>query len=122
MPPPGPKKYVFLRGFFDNNPARPFVALATQNKEVVRFAGVGGLDFYGSIRAETVDNPGAYIMDHAHLSDILAAVGAVVDATYALLPGDAGFALSYDDYVSLDIMGSAPGRSYQPYTPQFVDL
>lgn len=111
-----------MRGVLNDDPAQPFVVLATQDREVVRYSSSVGLTWFGSVNPTEVDNPGQYASHHADLDKIVTAVGQVVDGAVTSITAGSYYIVSYEGYEPLEIIGTAPNRSYQPYTPQFVDL
>lgn len=121
-PPPELKQFVFLRGFLNGDTARPFIVLATQNREVVRFTSSSGLAFFGTVSSTYVDSPGRYAVHAVGLNDVITAVGQVVDGGVTVTTAGSDYTISYEGYKPLEAIGTPPNRSYQPYTPQFVDM
>lgn len=111
-----------MRGFLDSDPARPFVALATQNKEVVQFSTDAGLSFYGTVNPDEINYPGQYVSRHGYINVVITTVGQVVDGVITTVSEGSQYAISYQGYETLNLIGSPPNRQYEPYTPQFVDL
>lgn len=96
--------------------------LATKNKEVVRYFTEGGERLYGTITPGDEYYPERYYGIEVSINDIITTVGHYVNGEFSLISTETGYIISYVGYVSLEVLGSFHNRSYQPYTPQFVDL